>query len=114
MKIFLKIIILFLVAILACFVDAWGFQVFWNDIILNIWQMFASTDVTTTMRIPYGAFLAISVGIGLVWTRKSDTKNDIDINSTEDFAKLLGKLFTILLSKICQIYIALAIISVVF
>lgn len=113
MKIFLKIIILFLVAILACFVDAWGFQVFWNDIILNIWQMFASTDVTTTMRIPYGAFLAISVGIGLVWTRKSDTKN-IDINKTEDFAKLLGELFTKLLGKICQIYIALAIISVVF
>lgn len=115
MKAFLKIIILFLVAILFCFVDAWGFQVFWNDIILNIWQIFASTDVSTTMRIPYGAFLAFAVGLGMVRTAKSDiTKKNIDINNTEEYAKLLGEIFTTLLSKICLICITLTVISVVF
>lgn len=115
MKAFLKIIFLFLVAILFCFLDAWGFHVFWNDIILNIWQIFASTDVSTSMRIPYGAFLAISVGIGLIRTPKNNiTKKDIDINNTEEYAKLLGEIFTTLLSKICLICITLTVISFVF
>lgn len=113
MKLVLKIIVLLLVAFISCFVVAWGYQVFWNEIVLNIWQMFASTDVYTTMRIPYGVFLAITVGTGLIWTRRKDITK-IDISNTEEFAKFLGEIFTQLLARICIIYITLTIVYIVF
>ena len=35
-------------------VNAFGYQVFWNEVVLNIWQLFSTGDIINTMRI-YGA-----------------------------------------------------------
>lgn len=93
MKKGLELIILIVLATVAVFVDAWGLQVFWNDIVLNVWQMFSSGDIINTMNIKYGVFVAISVGLGMLNMNKSTelSKNPeeaISIATTKIFAKL--------------------------
>lgn len=107
MKKGLELIMLIVLATAAVFVDAWGFQVFWNDIVLNVWQMLSSGDVINTMNIKYGAFVAISVGLGMLNINKNTelSKNPdgaITIATTKIFAKLT------------MIGIALFVVSVVF
>ena len=53
------------------FVTAWGYQVFWNNLVLNIWQLFTTVDVINTMKISYGVFFAIVVAISLVYNPKA-------------------------------------------
>lgn len=94
MKKGLEFIILIVLATAAVFVDAWGFQVFWNDIVLNVWQMLSSGDIINTMNIKYGAFVAISVGLGILNINKNTelTKNpdeEISFGMTKIFAKLI-------------------------
>jgi hypothetical protein len=109
MKKGLEFIILIVLATAAVFVDAWGFQVFWNNIVLNVWQMLSSDDVINTMNIKYGAFVAISVGLGML-----DIKNikdtEIKKNPEEAISMATTKIFT----KLVMIGIALFVVSIVF
>ena len=108
MKKGLEFIILIVLATAAVFVDAWGLQVFWNDIILNVWQMLSSGDVLNTMNIKYGAFVAISVGLGMLKINDNDT--GIKKNPEEAISMATTKIF----AKLTMIGIALLVVSIVF
>ena len=107
MKKGLEFIILIVLATAVVFVDAWGFQVFWNDIVLNVWQMLSSGDVINTMNIKYGAFVAISVGLGM-----------LNINKNTELSKKPDEAITIattkIFAKLTMIGIALFVVSIVF
>lgn len=92
---------------LAAFVTAWGYQVFWNEVVLNVWQLFASGDVISTMRISYGACLVIAVGIGLIYQRQAEEKTK-DIK--EAAALIMGKVF----ARIIMIGLTLLVATIVF
>ena len=81
-------ICIMLMLISSYFVTAWGYQVFWNNLVLNIWQLFTTVDVINTMQISYGVFFAIVVAISLVYNPK--------VTETTDS---IGEAFKILLSK---------------
>ena len=107
MKKGLEFIILIVLATAAVFVDAWGFQVFWNDIVLNVWQMLSSGDVLNTMNIKYGAFVAISVGLGMLNINKNT-----ELSQKSDEAITMGT--TKIFAKLTMIGIALLVVSIVF
>ena len=107
MKKGLEFIILIVLATVAVFVDAWGFQVFWNDIVLNIWQMLSSGDVINTMNIKYGVFVAISVGLGMLNMNKST-----ELSKNPDEAITMGT--TKIFAKLTMIGITLLVVSIVF
>jgi hypothetical protein len=90
------------------FVTAWGLQVFWNHLVLNIWQLFTTVDVVNTMQISYGVFLAITFGIGLVYDHPSE-KHEVD-DVSEAVMVVLSKAFT----KVITIGIVLLATSIVF
>lgn len=100
---FLAIVMVFL----AAFVTAWGYQVFWNEVVLNVWQMFASGDVINTMRISYGACLVIAVGIGLIYQKQAEEKTK---DMKEAAAFIMGKVFT----RILMIGLTLLVAAIVF
>ena len=97
-----------LIAISMDFVTAWGLQVFWNHLVLNIWQLFTTVDVVNTMQISYGVFLAIAFGIGLVYNPPSEKYEVKDVN--EAAMVVLSKAFT----KIITIGIVLLATTLVF
>lgn len=92
---------------LSAFVVAWGYQVFWNEVVLNVWQSFASGDVISTMRISYGACLAIAVGIGLIYQKKAEEK-------TKDIKEAAGLIFGKIFTRIIMIGVTLLVVSIVF
>ena len=98
------------VALLLVFVSsvvvAWGYQVFWNDVVLNVWQLFTSSDVLTTMRIPYGVCLAIAWGIVLIYNKKADESVGI--------SEAVGKVMVKMITKIISIGVTLLVVSMVF
>ena len=105
-KLFAAIIMLILV-IITHIVNAWGLMVFWNHLVLNIWQLFTTADVINTMQISYGVFLAISFGLGLIWNQKSDETNDDPIEAVSMCMKRMT-------GKIILICITLLVVSIVF
>lgn len=107
MQKFATLIGILLIAISMNFVTAWGFQVFWNHLVLNIWQLFTTVDVVNTMQISYGVFLAIAFAIGLVYnpSEKHEVK---DVN--EAVMVVLSKAFT----KVLTICLVLLVTSIVF
>lgn len=107
MKKFGTAMAMLLLVILSHLVNAWGLQVFWNELVLNIWQLFATVDVINTMQISYGVFLAISFGLGLIWNSKSD-------NSTDDLEEAISMCITRMAGKIILVCITLLVISIVF
>lgn len=107
MKKGLELIILIVLATVAVFVDAWGLQVFWNDIVLNVWQMFSSGDIINTMNIKYGVFVAISVGLGMLNMNKST-----ELSKNPDEAITMGT--TKIFAKLTMIGITLLVVSFVF
>ena len=107
MKKGLELIMLIVLATAAVFVDAWGLQVFWNDIVLNVWQMFSSGDIINTMNIKYGAFVAISVGLGMLNINKN---TELSKNPDEAITIATTKIF----AKLTMIAIALLVVSIVF
>lgn len=96
-----------LLALSADFVTAWGYQVFWNHIVLNIWQLFTTVDVINTMQISYWVFFAIAVGLGLIYNPPTTKSTD---DPAEAFALILGKAAT----KLITIGIVLLVTSLVF
>lgn len=107
MQKFITLLGIILIAISMDFVTAWGFQVFWNHLVLNIWQLFTTVDVVNTMQISYGVFLAIAFAIGLVYNPPAENKvNDVG----EAVMVVLSKAFT----KVITICLVLLVTSIVF
>lgn len=107
MKVFGELIVSLMMVVVASLVVAWGYQVFWNEVVLNVWQLFATGDVLTTMRIPYGACLAIAVGITLIHSKKEEVKADT-------VSEMVSLVMTKSMSKVIMICITLLVTSIVF
>jgi hypothetical protein len=107
MKVFGELIVSLLMVVVASLVVAWGYHVFWNEVVLNVWQLFATGDVLTTMRIPYGACLAIAFGITLIHSKKEEVK-------TETVSEMVSLVMTKSVSKVIMICITLLVTSIVF
>lgn len=107
MKVFGELIVSLLMVVVASLVVAWGYQVFWNEVVLNVWQLFATGDVLTTMRIPYGACLAIAFGISLIHSKKAEVKAE---TVSETVSLVISKSIT----KVIMICITLLVTSIVF
>ena len=108
MQKFVTLLGIILIAISMDFITAWGFQVFWNNLVLNIWQLFTTVDVINTMQISYGVFLAIAFGIGLVYNSPSE-KYEVD-DISDALALVISKVFT----KVLTICLVLLVTSIVF
>lgn len=74
MKVFLEIIGAILLSFVAIFVNALGYQILWNDVVLNVWEIFSAGTVPTTLT--YGVCVVIAVAVGLlrVGKKKSEDK----------------------------------------
>lgn len=107
MKVFGELIVSLMMVVVASLVVAWGYQVFWNEVVLNVWQLFATGDVLTTMRIPYGACLAIAFGITLVHSKKADVE-------AETVSETVSLVMSKSISKVIMICITLLVTSLVF
>jgi hypothetical protein len=107
MKVFGELIVSLMMVVVASLVVAWGYQVFWNEVVLNVWQLFATGDVLTTMRIPYGACLAIAFGITLVHSKKADVE-------AETVSETVSLVMSKSISKVIMICITLLVTSIVF
>jgi hypothetical protein len=107
MKVFGELIVSLLMVVVASLVVAWGYQVFWNEVVLNVWQLFTTGDVLTTMRIPYGACLAIAFGIGLIHNKKTEVE-------TKTVSEAVSYVMTKSVSKIIMICVTLLVTSLVF
>ena len=108
MQKFITLLGVILIAISMDFVTAWGLQVFWNHLVLNIWQLFTTVDVINTMQISYGVFLAIAFGIGLVYNPPSEKYEVDDVG--EAVMVVISKAFT----KVLTIGLVLLVTSIVF
>ena len=98
MKTLFDLIVVYIMLVLIWVVNAWGYQVLWNDLILNIWQMFSTGDIVNTFRISYGVFFAITVGIGIIYNpHKRDNDKEVSISKACSiiFSKLIGKIIVI-------------------
>ena len=109
MQKFITLLGILLIAISMDFITAWGLQVFWNHLVLNIWQLFTTVDVVNTMQISYGVFLAIAFGIGLVLDTPESETHEVD-NVSEALMVVLSKAFT----KVLTICLVLLVTSIVF
>lgn len=108
MENFLKTIGVCVVGLIALFVNALAFQVFWNEVILNIWQLFEPVDVINTMKLSYGAFIVLA--LGLVMVRSNNNKTEPDKNYEEILKIAIGKIFT----KLVYIGLTLLAVAIIF
>ena len=106
-KVFSQFIGMLMLSLVSLFVAAWGYQIVWNDIVLNIWQMFTDGDVVNTLALPYGVFVAVTAGVGLL---RKDNKPDESESVGEAVSKVIGKIVT----RLIWIGITLAIVAIVF
>ena len=107
MKVIGEFIVSLLMVIVASLVVAWGYQVFWNEVVLNVWQLFATGDVITTLRIPYGACVAIAFGITMIHSKKAEVRS-------ETVSETVSYVMTKSVSKVIMICITLLVTSIVF
>ena len=107
MEKFLTTIGMLVLVLIGTFVNAWGYQVFWNEIVLNVWQLFTEADVINTMQISYKVFFVIAVGIGLIWSPKLS-------EITDDLAESFMKVVPIIMTKLIKIGIVLLLTAIVF
>ena len=89
------------------FVNAWGYQVFWNEIVLNVWQLFTEADVINTMQISYKIFFVIAIGIGLLWSPKLE-------ESTDNLAEAFMNVVPMIMTRLIKIGIVLVLAAIVF
>ena len=108
MEKFLKTIGVCVVGLIALFVNALAFQVFWNEVILNIWQLFEPVDVINTMKLSYGAFIVLA--LGLVMVRSNNNKTEPDKNYEEILKIAIGKILT----KLVYIGLTLLVVAIIF
>lgn len=102
-----EIIASLLMLVVAGLVAAWGYHVFWNEVVLNVWQLFETVDVVTTMRIPYGACVAIAFGVAMIHRKKADTK-------AESFKESAKSIMNKCMSRVLMICFTLLVTSIVF
>ena len=96
------------IGLIALFVNAFAFQVFWNEVILNIWQLFESVDVINTMKLSYGAFIVLTLGLVMVRSNNKSTEPDKD---EEEIIKIaIGKILT----KLVYIGLTLLAVAIIF
>ena len=108
MEKFLKSIGVCVIGLIALFVNAFAFQVFWNEVILNIWQLFESVDVINTMKLSYGAFIVLTLGLVMVRSNNKSTEPDKD---DEEIIKIaIGKILT----KLVYIGLTLLAVAIIF
>ena len=107
MEKFLKSICMLVLVLIGTFVNAWGYQVFWNEIVLNVWQLFTEADVINTMQISYKVFFVIAIGIGLLWNPKLE-------EITDDLMEAFAKVVPIIITKLIKIGIVLVLTAIVF
>lgn len=107
MKVIGEFIVALLIVLVASLVVAWGYQVFWNEVALNVWQLFTTGDVLTTMRIPYGACLAIAFGISMIHSKKAETE-------TKSVSETVSYVMTKSVSRVIMIGVTLLVTSLVF
>ena len=107
MKVIGEFIVSLLMVVVASLVVAWGYQVFWNEIVLNVWQLFTTGDVLTTMRIPYGACLAIAFGLTMIYSKKPEKE-------TKSVSETVSYVMTKSVSKVIMIGVTLLVTSLVF
>ena len=108
MEKFLKSIGICVVGLIALFVNALSFQVFWNEVILNIWQLFETNDVVNTMKLSYGAFIVLALGLVMVRSNNKSTEPDED---EVDVIKIaIGKILT----KLVYIGLTLLAVAIIF
>ena len=107
MEKFLSTIGMLVLVLIGTFVNAWGYQVFWNEIVLNVWQLFTEADVINTMQISYWVFFVIAIGIGLLWSPKLT-------ESTDNIAEAFVKVVPIIITKLIKIGIVLLLTAIVF
>ena len=108
MEKFLKTIGVCVVGLIALFVNALSFQVFWNEVILNIWQLFETNDVVNTMKLSYGAFIVLALGLVMVRSNNKSTEPDED---EVDVIKIaIGKILT----KLVYIGLTLLAVAIIF
>lgn len=108
MEKFLKTIGICVVGLIALFVNALAFQVFWNEVILNIWQLFETNDVVNTMKLSYGAFVALTLGLVLVSSNNKSLESDKD--KVEVVKIAIGKILT----KLVYIFLTLLAVAIIF
>lgn len=108
MEKFLKTIGVCVVGLIALFVNALAFQVFWNEVILNIWQLFEPVDVINTMKLSYGAFVVLA--LGLVMVRSNNKSTEPDKNYEEILKIAIGKILT----KLVYIFLTLLAVAIIF
>ena len=96
------------VGLIALFVNALAFQVFWNEVILNIWQLFEPVDVINTMKLSYGAFIVLA--LGLVMVRSNNKSTEPDKNYEEILKIAIGKILT----KLVYIGLTLLAVAIIF
>ena len=96
------------VGLIALFVNALSFQVFWNEVILNIWQLFETNDVVNTMKLSYGAFVALTLGLVLVSSNNKSLESDKD--KVEVVKIAIGKILT----KLVYIFLTLLAVAIIF
>ena len=108
MEKFLKTIGICVVGLIALFVNALAFQVFWNEVILNIWQLFETNDVVNTMKLSYGAFVALTLGLVLVSSNNKSLESDKD--KVEVVKIAIGKILT----KLIYIFLTLLAVTIIF
>ena len=108
MKVFGEFIAAILMVVVASMVVAWGYQVFWNEVVLNIWQLFETVvDVRTVMRIPYGACLALAFGVTMIHSKKAEVR-------AETVSETVSLVMTKCVSKVIMIGVTLLVTSIVF
>ncbi len=107
MEKFLTTIGMLVLVLIGTFVNAWGYQVFWNEIVLNVWQLFTEADIINTMQISYKVSFVIAVGIGLLWSPKLEEVTD---NLAEAFVKVVP----IIITKLIKIGIVSVLAAIVF
>ena len=102
MKVILNFFLMLMLAAVAVVVNAWGYQVVWNDVVVNIWQLFSEQDIVNTMKISYGVFFVIAIAIPIVRHTKDDeiSTNDVEEAFKLVFSKLSGKIIQILLTML--------------
>ena len=93
--------------LIGTFVNAWGYQVFWNEIVLNVWQLFTEADIINTMQISYKVFFVIAVGIRLLWSPKLS-------ESTDNLAEAFMSVVPMIMTRLIKIGIVLVLTAIVF
>lgn len=111
MKIAFEFIVVYLMMVLSLLVNAWGYQVIWNDLVLNIWQLFSTGDVINTYNLSYGVCFAIAVSLAFIAFILSNKKSDSERLSV---AEASGKVFAHLISKLIMIGIVILVTAIVF